>query len=396
MPDRDYYLDAVAAHGRDPRRSTRRTSRRCSSSPASPDADAKAARDLRAGAPHRARRTRRREDSADVKKGNNHWTRADFATERARAGLERVLRGAPGSASSPSSSSGSRARSPGIAALVASAAARDLEGLPGVPRARALRGVLPKAFVDGALRVLRHRAHRHAAAARPLEARRSTRPATRSARRSASSTSRSYFPPADKARVAGDGAEHHGRVRPAHRRARLDGARDQGARPRPSSRCSKVGVGYPDKWRDYSALEIVRGDAFGNAERAELFEYRRNLAKLGQPVDRGEWVMTPQTVNAVNLPVMNAMNFPAAILQPPFFDPDAAGGDGLRRDRRRDRPRDQPQLRRPGRAVRRRPAGCANWWTRRGPRALRGVGRAAGEAVRRATGRSPTSPSTAS
>ena len=83
----------------------------------------------------------------------------------------------------------------------------------------------------------------------------------------------------------------------------------------------KVGVGYPDKWRDYSALEIVRGDALGNDERAELFEYRRNLAKLGKPVDRGEWVMTPQTVNAVNLPVMNAMNFPAAILQPPYFDP---------------------------------------------------------------------------
>ena len=56
-------------------------------------------------------------------------------------------------------------------------------------------------------------------------------------------------------------------------------------------------------------------------ERASLFEYRRNLAKLGQPVDRGEWVMNPQLVNAVNLPAMNAMNFPAAILQPPYFDP---------------------------------------------------------------------------
>ena len=53
----------------------------------------------------------------------------------------------------------------------------------------------------------------------------------------------------------------------------------------------KVGVGYPDKWRDYSGLEIVRGDALGNAQRAELFEYQRNLAKLGKPVDRGEWVM---------------------------------------------------------------------------------------------------------
>ena len=82
-----------------------------------------------------------------------------------------------------------------------------------------------------------------------------------------------------------------------------------------------VGVGYPDKWRDYSGLKVVRGDALGNAARAEAFDYERNLAKLGKTVDRSEWVMTPQTVNAVNLPVMNALNFPAAMLQPPFFDP---------------------------------------------------------------------------
>jgi predicted metalloendopeptidase len=83
----------------------------------------------------------------------------------------------------------------------------------------------------------------------------------------------------------------------------------------------KVGVGYPDKWRDYSGLEVVRGDAYGNAERAQVFEYQHDLAKLGKPVDRGEWVMNPQLVDAVNLPAMNALNFPAAILQPPFFDP---------------------------------------------------------------------------
>jgi predicted metalloendopeptidase len=83
----------------------------------------------------------------------------------------------------------------------------------------------------------------------------------------------------------------------------------------------RIGVGYPDHWIDYSALEIRQGDALGNATRAGQFETRRHLAKLGRPVDRSEWVMTPQTVNAVNLPVMNAMNFPAAILQPPYFDP---------------------------------------------------------------------------
>ena len=91
-----------------------------------------------------------------------------------------------------------------------------------------------------------------------------------------------------------------------------------------------VGVGYPDKWIDYGPLQIAKDDAIGNVERAELFEYRRQLAKLGQPVDRTEWWMTPQTVNAVNLPLQNALNFPAAILQKPYFDPgrDAAANYG--------------------------------------------------------------------
>jgi putative endopeptidase len=83
----------------------------------------------------------------------------------------------------------------------------------------------------------------------------------------------------------------------------------------------KIGVGYPDHWRSYAGLKVVRGDALGNFKRAELFEYRYSLAKLGRPVDRSEWVMNAQLVNAVNLPAMNAINFPAAVLQPPYFDP---------------------------------------------------------------------------
>ena len=82
-------------------------------------------------------------------------------------------------------------------------------------------------------------------------------------------------------------------------------------------------VGYPDKWRDYSALEIRRDDALGNALRANRFEYARNIAKLGKPIDRGEWGMSPQTVNAYANPLLNEIVFPAAILQPPFFDPKA-------------------------------------------------------------------------
>jgi len=80
-----------------------------------------------------------------------------------------------------------------------------------------------------------------------------------------------------------------------------------------------VGMGYPEHWRDYTGLRIDARDALGNEQRSELFDYRWSLAKLGKPVDRTEWCMTPQTVNAVNLPLQNAMNFPAAILNPPFF-----------------------------------------------------------------------------
>jgi len=92
----------------------------------------------------------------------------------------------------------------------------------------------------------------------------------------------------------------------------------------------RVSVGYPDHWRDYGKLEIRADDALGNQQRADRQEYEHQLAKLSQPVDRGEWWMTPQTVNAVNLPLQNALNFPAAILEAPLFDPkaDAAANYG--------------------------------------------------------------------
>lgn len=79
-------------------------------------------------------------------------------------------------------------------------------------------------------------------------------------------------------------------------------------------------IGYPDKWRDYSTVKIVRGDALGNDQRATTFEFKRQIAKIGKPVDRTEWQMTPPTVNAYYNPQMNNINFPAGILQPPFFD----------------------------------------------------------------------------
>ena len=79
-------------------------------------------------------------------------------------------------------------------------------------------------------------------------------------------------------------------------------------------------IGYPDKWRDYGKLNIVRGDAIGNSVRANQFEFNRQLGKIGKPVDRNEWGMTPPTVNAYYNPLENNVNFPAGILQPPFYD----------------------------------------------------------------------------
>ena len=92
----------------------------------------------------------------------------------------------------------------------------------------------------------------------------------------------------------------------------------------------RVGVGYPETWRDYKGLVIRPDDPVGNAWRASEWEYRHQLAKFGKPIDHDEWWMTPQTVNAVNLPLQNALNFPAAILEPPYFDPkaDAAANYG--------------------------------------------------------------------
>jgi putative endopeptidase len=84
-----------------------------------------------------------------------------------------------------------------------------------------------------------------------------------------------------------------------------------------------VGIGYPESWHDYSNFEVKPDDAFGNSWRGRVAGYQRQVARLGKPVDRKEWSLSPQTVNAVNLPLQNALNFPAAILQPPFYDPQA-------------------------------------------------------------------------
>jgi putative endopeptidase len=131
-----------------------------------------------------------------------------------------------------------------------------------------------------------------------------------------------YFPPQNKARMA---ALVHNLL-DAYRRDidTLDWMGPEtkkGAQAKLAKLVTKIG--YPDKWRDYSALQISRDDLWGNVVRANEFEYQRNVDKLGKPVDRNEWQMTPQTVNAYYNARMNEIVFPAAILQPPFFNVDA-------------------------------------------------------------------------
>jgi putative endopeptidase len=131
-----------------------------------------------------------------------------------------------------------------------------------------------------------------------------------------------YFPPEAKAKA--DELVHNLIVAMDARLAKLEWmAPETKVKARAKLAAFTPKIGYPDKFRDYTALRVVRGDVLGNADRVAEFEYNRQLNKIGKPVDRSEWFMTPQTVNAYANPLMNEVVFPAAILQPPFFDPNA-------------------------------------------------------------------------
>lgn len=131
-----------------------------------------------------------------------------------------------------------------------------------------------------------------------------------------------YFPPESKAKMVA----LVGDIRTVLK-TRIDNLDWMGAdtKAKAQEKLAKFGVkiGYPDKWRDYSKLEIKEGDAYGNAIRAGAWDYRYDVERLNKPVDKTEWGMTPQTVNAYYSPVNNEIVFPAAILQAPFFHPDA-------------------------------------------------------------------------
>ncbi len=258
-----------------------------------------------------------RTDSLDVRKADQRWTIAEFSTRApgldwpgffAAAGLRGVdaIRVWHPSATA------------GIAALAASEpldAWRDWLAFHAVDRAAPL---LPRAFVDA------HFAFHGAALTGATEIPERWKRAVEATNEAlGDAVGRLYvarhFPPEAKAaaeRMVADIVAAFGRridrlewMTPATR-----------ARARAKLATLRVGIGYPDRWRDDSGLVVVVNDAFGNAERAGRHAYHAALARLDRPADKGEWWMTPQTVNAVNLPLQNALNFPAAILQPPFFD----------------------------------------------------------------------------
>ena len=105
-------------------------------------------------------------------------------------------------------------------------------------------------------------------------------------------------------------------------------------------------IGYPDKWRDYSSVNITRDDFAGDVERATEFETRRDFNKIGKPVDHGEWDISRPTVDAYYNPQMNDINFPAGVLQPPLYDAEDGRRSQLRQHRRHHRPRADARLRR--------------------------------------------------
>lgn len=259
-----------------------------------------------------------REKSGDVSKGNNPWARADFGSKApgldwqtyfAAAGLEKPTRFVVWQPSAVT----------GISALVASEPLDTWKDYLTFHAIQSRAAVLPASFgkesfaffgpvLSGAQKQ-RDRWKRAVAATNDALGFAVGR--LYAAR---------YFPPAEKKRAQAMVTNLIAAFR--ERIDRLDWmAPATKKEAKAKLAVVKVGVGYPDKWPDYSRLEIVKGDAYGNFERAHLLQYRQALAKLSQPVDRAEWVMNPQLVNAVNLPAMNALNFPAAILQPPYFDP---------------------------------------------------------------------------
>ena len=315
LPDRDTYL-STDAHDVELQAKYRAHIAAILKLAGQPDADAEAARiyDLeRKIADAQTSRT----DSEDVHKANNPWRLQDFSTKAPGLDWGSFFKAA-GLSTQPMIMVWHPRGVAGLSALVGSQPLgvwKEYLTFHAIERAS---GLLPKAFADE-----RFNFYGRTLNGVPQQRERSKRAVNATSNALGDAVGKlyvkRYFPPEAKAKVQemvkniilafGRRIDNLDWMSPATRakaKAKLD--------------TLYVGVGYPEHWRDYAGLKIVRDDPLGNAQRSELFDYRWSLSKLGKPVDKTEWWMTPQTVNAVNLPIQNGLNFPAAILRPPFFD----------------------------------------------------------------------------
>jgi predicted metalloendopeptidase len=319
MPDRDYYV-TESPHMRELQQKYRTyvaTLLRLSGSTTA-KADAAAARiyelERRIAEVHVARA-----DSEDVQRGHNHWSRRDFATRAPGLDWGAFFTGAQLAKPAvfvvwqPTAVTG-------ISALAKSVPLSTWKAYLRFHAISEFAGLLPKAYVDA-----RFAFYGSALAGTPELPERWKRAVDRTSDALGDAVGQlyvqQYFPPEAKQSI-----ELLVQNLIAAFGSHIDALEWMAPETRVQAKAKlavlKVGVGYPDQWIDYSALQVTAGDAFGNAERADLFHYHQELSKLTRPeVDRSEWVTSPQTVNAFNLPAMNAINFPAAILQAPFFDP---------------------------------------------------------------------------
>jgi putative endopeptidase len=261
-----------------------------------------------------------RTDSEDVHKANNPWPLKEFSAKAPGLDWANFFKAA-GLSNQPMIMVWHPAGVKGISALAASQpldAWKEYLTFRAIDRAA---GLLPKPFADEQFNF-----YGHTLSGIPQQRERSKRAVSATSNALGDAVGqlyvKRYFPPEAKAKVQAmvkniiqafgrriDKLDWMSPATKAKAKAKLD--------------TLYVGVGYPEHWRDYTGLKIERDDPLGNARRSELFDYQWSLSKLNKPVDRTEWWMTPQTVNAVNLPIQNGLNFPAAILRPPFFDMNA-------------------------------------------------------------------------
>ena len=283
------------------------------------DAEAKAARiyDLEVQI---ARTHATREESGDVHKADNPWKLSDFSAKAPGLKWDAYFKSANIS-DAPIIMAWHPAAITGISALVASQPINIWKEYLTYHAIDRSSGLLPKAFADEGFSFYRG------------ELFGVKKQRERSARAIASTSNalgdlvgklyaEKYFPPKAKSEIQ---AMVKNIIAAFGKRIdsltwMTDGTR---AKAKEKLKTLYVGVGYPDQWRSYKGLKIVKDDALGNAQRVDLFDYQWSLQKLQKPVDKTEWWMTPQTVNAVNLPLQNALNFPAAYLNPPYFDMNA-------------------------------------------------------------------------